>query len=98
MNQLWKALQAYYPHPPTFVPGIASAIGTWCDAFTVSLENEENEEQVERFIDALKGRAIRGRYRIATTPGLNSNRGRIVVDISTDLTNVQETDRNIADK
>jgi hypothetical protein len=35
------------------VPGIASAIST----FTASPESEENEEQVERLLDALKGRA-----------------------------------------
>ena len=53
---LWKTLQVAYPDNSTFVPSIATVIVTWCDAFTTWLESDENEEPVEKLLDALKSR------------------------------------------
>ncbi len=53
-TMLWKTLQAYFPDSSTFVPSIASTVTTWCDAFTSWIETEENEEQVDKLLDALK--------------------------------------------
>ncbi|PMD49004.1 hypothetical protein L207DRAFT_560531 [Hyaloscypha variabilis F] len=67
---LWKTLQVSYPDNSTFVPSIATVIVTWCDAFTAWLEGEENEEPVEKLLDALKSR----------------NRLEIVIEISSTST------------
>ena len=56
-SMLWKTLQPYYPDSSIFVPTIATTIITWCDAFTSWLESDENEENVEQLLDALKARA-----------------------------------------
>ncbi|CZR61868.1 uncharacterized protein PAC_11765 [Phialocephala subalpina] len=56
-TMLWKTLQAYYPDSSTFVPTIASTIITWCDALMSWLESEENEEDVEKLLEALKARS-----------------------------------------
>jgi hypothetical protein len=53
---LWKTLQVFYPDNSTFVPSVAKVITTWCDAFTSWLESDENEEPVEKLLDALKSR------------------------------------------
>jgi hypothetical protein len=50
---LWKTLQAFYPDNATFVPSIATVIINWCDAFMSWLESEENEDAVEKLLDAL---------------------------------------------
>jgi hypothetical protein len=50
---LWKTLQAFYPDNATFVPSIATVIINWCDAFMSWLESEENEDTVEKLLDAL---------------------------------------------
>ncbi len=55
-TMLWKTLQVFYPDNSTFVPSIAKVIITWCEAFTSWLENDENEEPVEKLLDALKAR------------------------------------------
>jgi hypothetical protein len=52
---LWTTLHSYYPDQATFIPNIASVITTWCHAFTTWLEDDANEEAVERLLDALKG-------------------------------------------
>jgi len=51
---LWTTLHSYYPDQATFVPNVATVITTWCQAFTTWLEDESNEEAVERLLDALK--------------------------------------------
>lgn len=53
---LWKMLQAYYPEQAIFVPNIASTIISWCDAFTTWLEDEKNEEDVDKLLEALKSK------------------------------------------
>jgi hypothetical protein len=54
---LWKTLQSYYTDPSTFIPSVASTIVTWCHAFTTWLEAAENEEVVEKLLDALKSKS-----------------------------------------
>lgn len=54
---LWKSLQAYYPDSSTFVPSIADTVITWCEAFQIWLEGDENEEHVERLLDGLRTRS-----------------------------------------
>jgi hypothetical protein len=54
-GMLWTTLHSYYPDQATFVPNVASVITIWCQAFTTWLEDESNEEAVERLLDALKG-------------------------------------------
>ncbi|KUJ08126.1 uncharacterized protein LY89DRAFT_789357 [Mollisia scopiformis] len=56
-TMLWKSLQEYYPDSTIFVPTVAATILSWCDALTIWLENEENEEHVEQLLDALKARS-----------------------------------------
>jgi hypothetical protein len=52
---LWNTLSAHYPDQATFAPSIAVVVTTWCDAFTRWLEDEANEEPVEKLLDAVKG-------------------------------------------
>jgi hypothetical protein len=54
-GMLWTTLHSYYPDQATFIPNVASVITTWCHAFTTWIEDDSNEEAVERLLDALKG-------------------------------------------
>jgi hypothetical protein len=74
---LWKTLQVFYPDNSTFVPSVAKVIITWCDAFTSWLESDENEEPVEKLLDALKSRTrleivMEVRFLYSTPPGSNN--------------------------
>ncbi|KAF4635046.1 hypothetical protein G7Y89_g3042 [Cudoniella acicularis] len=55
-TMLWKTLQSFYPDNATFVPSIANIVISWCEAFLGWIEREENEEQVEKLLDGLKGK------------------------------------------
>ncbi|KAE9376474.1 hypothetical protein N431DRAFT_542103 [Stipitochalara longipes BDJ] len=68
---LWKTLQVSYPDNSTFVPSVATVVITWCDAFTTWLEDEENEEPVEKLLDALKSK---NRLEIVIEISMTSNR------------------------
>jgi hypothetical protein len=54
-TMLWETLKPYHQDPATFVPNVSGTIIAWCDAFTLWLENDENEKAVEKLLDALKG-------------------------------------------
>jgi len=54
-SMLWESLKPSYPDPSTFIPTISNTLIAWCDCFTSWLENEDNEEAIEKFLDGLKG-------------------------------------------
>jgi hypothetical protein len=51
---LWSTLKPYYPDPGTFIPSMVIILKAWVEAFTTWLEDEGNEEAVDRMLSALK--------------------------------------------
>jgi hypothetical protein len=51
---LWSTLKPYYPDPATFIPSMVIILKAWVEAFTTWLEDEGNEEAVDRMLGALK--------------------------------------------
>jgi hypothetical protein len=51
---LWSTLKPYYPDPGTFIPSMVIILKAWVEAFTTWLEDEGNEEAVDRMLGALK--------------------------------------------
>ena len=51
---LWAVFEQHYPDLGTFVPSIVAVVVAWCDAFLPWLERSENEELVDKLLDALR--------------------------------------------
>jgi hypothetical protein len=92
---LWKTLQVSYPDNSTFVPSIATVIVTWCDAFTAWLEGEENEESVEKLLDALKSR---NRLEIVIEVDSFSRFAALKIDSIADLLNINQASHDMESK
>ena len=50
---IWGVFEKHYPDPATFVPSIAAVVVAWSDAFVRWLEQGENEELVDKLLEAL---------------------------------------------
>lgn len=51
---IWSIFESHYPDPATFVPSITAVVLAWCYAFTTWLEQDDNEDFVDKLLDVLK--------------------------------------------
>ncbi|RFU26759.1 hypothetical protein B7463_g9579, partial [Scytalidium lignicola] len=66
---LWTSLSEFCPDQATFVPIVVQMVTAWIDAFEGWLDEDKREEQVERYLEALKvSRGLKLILEVSTAP------------------------------